>query len=60
LDEYRAKALNAVQEYFTLLRDVVNRYDIQFKNIYNLDEKGIQLGIGSKVNALVDRDQKVV
>ena len=28
--------------------------------MYNMDEKGVQLGIGGHVHALVDRDQKSV
>lgn len=62
LEECRAKALNRpiVHDYFTLLGDTIDRYDIKLKNIYNMDEKGIQLGIGDRIAALVDRDQKVV
>ena len=30
------------------------------ENIYNMDEKGIQLGIGAKITATIDWDQKVV
>ncbi|KAJ7758862.1 hypothetical protein DFH07DRAFT_692194, partial [Mycena maculata] len=45
LEICRAKALNptAVHEYFTLLTETINKYDINWKNIYNMDEKGIQL-----------------
>lgn len=62
LEICRAKALNptAVHEYFTLLTETINKYDINWKNIYNMDEKGIQLGIGGKARVLVDRDQKNV
>ncbi|KAJ7198121.1 hypothetical protein GGX14DRAFT_341898, partial [Mycena pura] len=62
LEECRAKSLNraAVHDYFTILSDTIDRYNIKPKNIYNMDEKGIQLGIGDKVKVLVDRDQKVV
>lgn len=62
LEECRAKSLNptAVSEYFELLRDTIDRYDIQRKNIYNMDEKGIQLGVGAKIHVIVDRDQKTV
>jgi hypothetical protein len=49
-----------VHEYFELLRDTIEKYDILPENIYNMDEKGIQLGIGAKVHVIVDRDQKTV
>jgi hypothetical protein len=56
------QALNrtAVHDYFTLLLETIEKYDINWKNIYNMDEKGVQLGIGTKTKALVDRDQKTV
>ncbi|KAF7343027.1 DDE-domain-containing protein [Mycena venus] len=38
----------------------LKRYDIKSKNIYNMDEKGIQLGVGDKIRVLVDRDQKAI
>lgn len=62
LEECRARALNpvAVHEYFTLLRETIEGYDIKPQNIYNMDEKGIQLGVGEKIKAIVDRDQKAV
>jgi hypothetical protein len=56
------RALNrtTVEDYFKLLNEVIERYDIHYKNIYNMDEKGIQLGVGVKSRVLVDRDQKNV
>ncbi|KAJ6564893.1 hypothetical protein DFH09DRAFT_919870 [Mycena vulgaris] len=35
LEEFRARALNptVVHDYFTLLQDTIDRYDIKFKNI---------------------------
>ena len=62
LEKARAKALNqfAVNEYFDILADVIKEYDILPENIYNMDEKGIQLGIGAKITAMIDQDQKVV
>jgi hypothetical protein len=42
------------------LKDVVETHKIPAENIYNMDEKGIQLGIGQKVKAFVDCDQKDV
>lgn len=35
-------------------------YAIPPENIYNADEKGIQLGVGKSVAAIVDRNQKNV
>jgi hypothetical protein len=62
LEKARAKALNhsAVNEFFDILTDVIEKYNISPKDIYNMDEKGIQLGIGARVTAMVDRDQKLV
>ncbi|KAJ7260760.1 hypothetical protein C8J57DRAFT_996747, partial [Mycena rebaudengoi] len=62
LEECRARALNrpTVHDYFELLGDVIKKYDIKPKNIYNMDKKGIQLGVGDRIRALVDRDQKAV
>jgi hypothetical protein len=37
---------------------VIEEYSIPPENIYNMDEKGIQLGLGKRVAALVDHDQK--
>lgn len=60
LESARAKALNqfAVGGFFDMLDELIKEYDILPKNIYNMDEKGVQLGIGAKVAVIVDRDQK--
>lgn len=62
LEQCRAQALNptAVASFYEILDEVVEKYSIPQENIYNMDEKGIQLGVGKKVLALVDRDQKTV
>jgi hypothetical protein len=62
LEKCRAKGLNptAVKEYFNVLTELINKYNIPVENIYNTDEKGIQLGVGKKVLAFFDRDQKDV
>jgi len=59
LEKCRAKALNrtAVDGFYDLLREVVEEFNICHEDIYNMDEKGIQLGIGAKVAGIVDRDQ---
>lgn len=62
LEKARAKALNqtVVNEFFDMLADLITEYRILPENIYNMDEKGIQLGIGAKITAMIDRDQKAV
>jgi hypothetical protein len=62
LEKARANALNpsAVNGFFDMLTDVIKEHDILPENIYNMDEKGIQLGIGAKITAMVDRNQKSV
>ncbi|KAF9477143.1 hypothetical protein BDN70DRAFT_811132, partial [Pholiota conissans] len=46
--------------FFNIYEEVVQQYNIPQENIYNCDEKGIQLGIGKRVRAIIDRDQKNV
>jgi hypothetical protein len=60
LEKARAKALNqhAVNEFFDMLTEVVKEYNILPGNLYNMDEKGVQLGIGARITAMIDRDQK--
>jgi hypothetical protein len=62
LEKCCAASLNPVlvNEFYDLLEEVVKEHDIPAENIYNMDEKGIQLGVGQKVKAFVDRDQKDV
>ena len=62
LEKCRAALLNPtlVNEYFDLLEDTIKTHNIPVKNIYNMDKKGIQLGIGQKVKAFVNHDQKDV
>jgi hypothetical protein len=62
LEKCQAASLNPtlVNEYYDLLETTIKEYDIPVENIYNMDEKGIQLGIGQKVKAFVDHDQKDV
>lgn len=60
LEKCRAKCLNPtlVNEFYDLLEEIIKQYSIVQENVYNMDEKGIQLGVGKKVAAFVDRDQK--
>ena len=62
LEHCRAQSLNptAVAGFYDNLKDILDKYDIPEENIYNMDEKGIQLGMGKRVCAMVDRDQKTV
>ena len=62
LEKCRAKALNqtAVEGFYDILEGVVKEFDIKPENMWNMDEKGVQLGIGAKVAAIIDRDQAAV
>jgi hypothetical protein len=62
LESCRARSLNLAQVsgFFNILQDIILQYDIVPSNIYNMDEKGIQLGVGKRMLVLVDRDQKTV
>ncbi|KAF8824188.1 hypothetical protein HHX47_DHR8000488 [Lentinula edodes] len=62
LEESRARALTpaAVSGFYDLLDRTVSEHHIPPENIYNMDEKGIQLGIGARTAVLVDRSQKSV
>jgi len=62
LEKVHTKALNhfSVNEFFDVLGELIKEYNIMPGNIYNMDEKGIQLGIGARVTAMVDRDQTTV
>ena len=52
LDPKRARAFNpkTVNRFFDLLEEVVQEYQIPVENIYNTDEKGLQLGGGKKAS----------
>lgn len=62
LEECRAAALNpaAVAGFYDILEELTAEFAIPPSNIYNMDEKGIQMGIGSKTAVLVDRNQKTI
>jgi hypothetical protein len=62
LESCRAKSLNRAQvsEFFNILQELITVYNIVPSNMYNMDEKGIQLGVGKRTLVLVDRDQKTV
>ena len=62
LKKCRAKALNptAVEGFYDILGAVVEEFGIKPENTWNMDEKGVQLGIGVKVAAIIDQDQSTV
>jgi helix-turn-helix, Psq domain len=62
LEKCHVKALNktAVEGYFDILEEVVHEYHIKPENQWNMDEKGVQLGIRAKVAAIIDHDQATV
>jgi hypothetical protein len=59
-EKCRAGAFNqiTVMDFYDEYDKLVNEYNIKPENIYNVDEKGCQLGIGAKIKALIDRNQK--
>lgn len=50
------KALNqfAVDGFFDMLMNIIEEYEITPGNIYNMDKKGIQLGIGARITVMID------
>ncbi|KAF8150854.1 hypothetical protein B0H34DRAFT_665961, partial [Crassisporium funariophilum] len=50
LDPKCAAAFNytTVNNYFEALKKVIDKHNIPWENIYNMDEKGLQLGGGRK------------
>ena len=52
LDPKRAWAFNPtiINAYFDLLETVITRYEAPIENIYNTNEKGVQLGGGRKAS----------
>lgn len=62
LEKCRAQALNpaTLADFQDTYEELVQQYSIKPKNLYNADEKGIQLGVAGRILALVDRDQKNV
>ena len=62
LEKCCAKALNrvALEGFYDILEGVVKEFDIEPDNIWNMDEKGVKLGIGAKVAAVIDHDQAMV
>ena len=49
-----------VAGFYDVLEAVVGEFNIQPEHTWNMDEKGMQLGLGLKVAAIIDRDQSSV
>lgn len=49
-----------ISRFYDIYEEVVKEYNIPTENIYNMDEKGIQLGVGKRVASIIDHDQKEV
>ena len=62
LEKCQAQVLNptAISEFYDILEELIDEYEITEGNIYNMDEKGIQLGMGKHVCAFVDHDQQSI
>ena len=53
---------NVVGQHFQILGDLLKRFDIPLENMYNMDEKGIQLGGGRRLDGtryLYAKDQSI-
>ncbi|TEB14817.1 hypothetical protein FA13DRAFT_1582265, partial [Coprinellus micaceus] len=61
-EKCRASALNepTTHHFLDMVDDLCKKYNIKTHHKYNMDEKGVQLGIGGRTAVLVDRDQKDV
>lgn len=62
LEKARARNVNPtlIAEFYDVYEDILRTHDISPSSIYNMDEKGIQLGVGRREKVFVDRDQKDV
>ncbi|TFK21794.1 hypothetical protein FA15DRAFT_553589, partial [Coprinopsis marcescibilis] len=62
LEKCRAQSLNqnSINGFYDTLTELITKYKIRPCNLYNMDEKGVQLGTGGSVAAIVDRDLRTV
>ncbi|KAF8234781.1 DDE-domain-containing protein [Tricholoma matsutake] len=62
LEKCQAKTLNqtAVDGFYDVLEAVVEEFHIKQEHMWNMDKKGVQLGIGAKVAVIIDSDQATV
>jgi hypothetical protein len=61
LEQCRASALNptAIKGFYNMLNKLVTEFNIPPEKFYNMDEKGVQLGVGGSVTIIIDRDMCV-
>jgi len=62
LEKCRANNANpaTIRCFYDIYEEVVKEFNILKENIYNMDEKRIQLGVGKQVASIIDCDQKEV
>lgn len=60
LESCRARALNRTQvsKFYDILEEVYGEHSITPDRIYNMDEKGVQLGVGARRGIMVDASEK--
>ncbi|KAK0439268.1 uncharacterized protein EV420DRAFT_1241725, partial [Desarmillaria tabescens] len=60
LESCHTECLNhpMMNHYYDKLETIMKEFDIPQENVYNMDEKGIQMGIGKRTMVLVDCDQR--
>lgn len=60
LEYCRARALNRTQvtKFYDVLEDLYTQHSITPDRLYNMDEKGVQLGVGARRGIMVDAAQK--
>lgn len=61
-EKCRASTLNepTTHHFLDMVDNLCKKYNIKTHHKYNMDEKGVQLGIGGRTAVLVDHDQKDV
>ena len=62
MEQCRAQALNpgTTADLYMMADKLIVKYEIEVKDLYNMDEKSCQQGVGDKVHILVDQNQKNV
>lgn len=62
LEACRAQCLNRTQvtQFYDVLEEVYSRLGATADRVYNMDEKGVQLGVGGRKGVMVDAGQKTV
>ena len=57
MEECRAHSLNktVIAEFFEMLREIIEKFNIPPENIYNMDKKGIQIVRHTKTTRLQSR-----